>query len=134
MQVKPYLDFNGRCDEALEFYKKAVDAKIGMLMRWKDAPDTSMVTPGGEDKVMHAQFSVGDTTVMASDGRNGGQPNFSGIMLSIQVDNEAEADKLFQGLSEGGKVTMPMGKTFFSSWFGMVADKFGVGWMINVAH
>ena len=71
---------------------------------------------------------------MASDGRSGGQPNFSGIMLSIQVDNEAKADKLFQGLSEGGKVTMPMGKTFFSPRFGMVADKFGVGWMINVAH
>jgi PhnB protein len=134
MQVQPYLDFNGRCDEALEFYKKAIDAKIGMLMRWKDAPDKSMVTSGSEDKVMHAQFSVGDTTVMASDGRNGGQPNFSGIMLSIQVDNEAKADKLFQGLSEGGKITMPMGKTFFSPRFGMVADKFGVGWMINVAH
>ena len=101
MQVQPYLDFNGRCDEALEFYKKAIDAKIGMLMRWKDAPDKSMVTPGSEDKVMHAQFSVGDTTVMASDGRNGGQPNFSGITLSIQVDNEAKADKLFHRACRG---------------------------------
>jgi PhnB protein len=134
VRVEPYLDFNGRCDEALEFYKKAIDAKVGMLMRWQDSPDKSMSTPQNADKVIHAQFSVGDTTVMASDGRNSGQPNFNGIMLSISVDSEAKADQLFNGLAEGGKVTMPMGKTFFSARFGMVADKFGVGWMINVTH
>ena len=133
MQVQPYLDFNGRCGEALEFYKKAIDAKVEMVMHWKDCPDKSMSTAQNADKVMHSQFTVGDTTVLASDGRNGGQPNFNGIMLCITAENEAKADKLFNGLAEGGRVAMPMGKTFFSSRFGMVADKFGVGWMIIVA-
>lgn len=134
MQVQPYLDFNGRCDEALEFYKKALGAKVGMPMRWKDSPDKSMVTPQNADKVMHSQFQIGDTTVMASDGRSGGKPTFHGIMLSISANSEADADKLFAGLSDGGQVQMPMGKTFFSPRFGMVADKFGVGWMILVAN
>ncbi len=134
MHVQPYLDFNGRCDEALEFYKKAIGAKVGMLMRFKDAPDKSMISPGSENKVMHAQFQVGDTVVMASDGRNSGKPNFQGIMLSISANTEAEADKIFNGLAEGGEVRMPLGKTFFSPRFGMVADKFGVGWMVLVAH
>jgi PhnB protein len=134
MQVQPYLDFNGRCDEALEFYKKALGAKVGMLMRWKDSPDKSMVTPQNADKVMHSQFQIGDTTVMASDGRSSGQPNFHGIMLSISANSEADADKLFAGLADGGQVQMPMGKTFFSPRFGMVADKFGVGWMVLVAN
>jgi PhnB protein len=134
MQVQPYLDFNGRCDEALEFYEKAIGAKIEMLMRWKDSPDKSMCTPQNADKVMHSQFQIGDTTVMASDGRNGGRPNFQGIALSIAANSEADANRLFSGLAEGGKVQMPLGKTFFSPCFGMVADKFGVGWMILVAH
>jgi PhnB protein len=134
MHVQPYLDFNGRCDEALEFYKKAIGAKVGMLMRFKDAPDKSMITPGSENKVMHSQFQVGDTIVMASDGRNSGKPNFQGIMLSISANTEAETDKIFNGLAEGGEVRMPLGKTFFSPRFGMVADKFGVGWMVLVAH
>ncbi len=134
MHVQPYLDFNGRCDEALEFYKKAIGAKVGMLMRFKDAPDKSMISPGSENKVMHAQFQVGDTVVMASDGRNSGQPNFQGIMLSISANTVAEADKIFNGLAEGGEVRMSLGKTFFSPRFGMVTDKFGVGWMVLVAH
>jgi len=134
MQVQPYLNFDGRCDEALEFYKKAIGAKVGMLMRWKDSPDKSMCTPGNADKVMHSQFQIGDTTIMASDGRNSGNPNFQGIMLSIAAQSGAEVDKLFNGLAEGGQVTMPLGKTFFSPKFGMVADKFGVGWMVLVAN
>ena len=134
MHVQPYLDFNGRCDEALEFYKKAIGAKVAMLMRWKDSPDKSMCTPENADKVMHAQFQIGDTTVMASDGRGTGKPNFHGIMLSISAASEAEVDRLFARLAEGGNVQMPLSKTFFSPRFGMVADKFGVGWMINVAH
>ena len=134
MHVQPYLDFNGRCDEALEFYKKAVGAKVGMVMRWKDCPDKSMCTAENADKIMHTQFQIGDTTIMASDGRNGGKPNFHGIALSISVNNEAEADKVFGGLAEGGQVNMPLGKTFFAPKFGMVADKFGVGWMVIVAH
>jgi PhnB protein len=133
MHVQPYLNFDGRCDEALDFYKKAVSAKVGMLMRWKDGPDKSMCTAENSDKVMHSQFQIGDTTLMASDGRNAGKPNFQGIMLSISAKTEAEADKLFNGLAEGGQVTMPLAKTFFSPKFGMVADKFGVGWMVLVA-
>jgi PhnB protein len=134
MLVQPYLTFEGRCDEALEFYKKAIGAKVEMLMRFKDAPDQSMVSPGSENKVMHTSFQVGETTIMASDGRCTGNTNFHGIALSITANSEAEADKLFSGLAEGGQVTMPLSKTFFSPKFGMLSDKFGVGWMILVAH
>jgi PhnB protein len=134
MLVLPYLNFDGRCDEALEFYKKAIDAKVSMLMRFKDAPDQSLISPGSENKVMHSSFQVGETTIMASDGRCTGKANFHGIALSITANSEAEADKLFSGLAEGGQVTMPLSKTFFSPKFGMLSDKFGVGWMISVAH
>ena len=132
MQVQPYLFFDGRCDQALEFYKTAIGADVKMLMRWKDSPDPSMCTPGNADKVMHAQFEVGETTIMTSDGRNGGAPKFEGFALTIAAKTEAEADKLFGALSYGGQVTMPMAKTFFSPRFGMLADKFGVNWMILV--
>ena len=132
MQVQPYLFFDGRCDQALEFYKKAVGADVKMLMRWKDSPDPSMCTPGNADKVMHAQFQVGETTIMTSDGRNTGTPKFEGFALTIAAKTEAEADKLFGALSDGGQVTMAMHKTFFSPRFGMLADKFGVNWMILV--
>jgi PhnB protein len=134
MLVQPYLNFDGRCDEALEFYKKAIGAKVGMLMRFKDAPDQSIISPGSENKVMHSSFQVGETTIMASDGRCTGKANFHGIALSITANSEAEADKLFGGLAEGGQVNMPLSKTFFSPKFGMLSDKFGVGWMISVAH
>jgi PhnB protein len=132
MQVQPYVFFDGRCAEALDFYKKAIGASVNMVMRWKDSPDQSMTTPTNADKVMHAQFNVGDTTIMASDGRNSGQPKFEGFALTIGVKTEAEADKLFSALGEGGSVTMPLGKTFFSPRFGMLSDKFGVHWMILV--
>jgi len=132
MHVQPYLFFDGRCDEALDFYKKAIGAKVGMLMRWKDSPDKSMCTPANAEKVMHAQFQIGDTTVMASDGRNEGRPKFDGFALSILAQSEAEVDKMFAALGDGGDVTMPLGKTFFSPRFGMLADKFGVHWMILV--
>jgi PhnB protein len=134
MQIQPYLFFDGRCDEALEFYKKAVGAKVGMLMRFKEAPDQTMCSPGSENKVMHAQFEIGDTKVLASDGRNTGHPKFDGFALTISANTETEADKLFAALGNGGQVTMPMAKTFFSPRFGMLADKFGVQWMILVAH
>jgi PhnB protein len=134
MQVQPYLFFDGRCDEAIEFYKKAVGAQVEMLMRWKDSPDQSMGTPANANKVMHSSLRIGETAVMASDGRNTGQPNFQGFALTISTKTEAEADKLFAALGDGGKVTMPMAKTFFSARFGMLADKFGVGWMILVAQ
>ena len=130
MQVQPYLFFDGRCDEALEFYKKAIGADVKMLMRWKDSPDKSMCTASNADKVMHSQFQVGETTIMASDGRNSGAPKFDGFALTIATKDEAEADKMFGALGAGGQVTMPMSKTFFSPRFGMLADKFGVHWMI----
>ena len=133
MFIQPYLFFDGRCDEAIEFYKKALGAEVAMLMRWKDSPDKSMCTPANENKVMHSSVRIGDTTLMASDGRNTGNPNFQGFALSINAKDEADADKLFAALSDGGKVTMPMAKTFFSPRFGMLADKFGVSWMVITA-
>jgi PhnB protein len=136
MQVQPYLFFDGRCEEAVEFYQKALGAEVTTLMRFKDCPEPpepGMVAPGAGDKVMHMSFRIGDTTILASDGRCLGQPSFQGFSLSLTVPNDAEAARLFASLAEGGQVQMPLGKTFFSSSFGMVADRFGVGWMIHVA-
>jgi PhnB protein len=132
MQVQPYLFFHGRADEAIEFYKNAVGATPKMLMRFKDAPDKSMISPGSENKVMHAAVDIGDTTVLISDGDCAGQTEFKGFSLAYSARNEAEANKVFGALSEGGQVRMPLTKTFFSPSFGMLADKFGVGWMILV--
>jgi PhnB protein len=132
MQVQPYLFFDGRCDEAIAFYKKTLGAEVGILMRWKDSPDTSMCTPGNADKVMHSSLKIGDTGVMASDGRNTGNPDFKGFALSLNAKDEADADRMFNALADGGQVTMPLSKTFFSPRFGMVADKFGVQWMVIV--
>ena len=133
-QVQPYLFFDGRCDEALAHYRKALGAEVTMLMRYKESPDPAMVSPGHEDKVMHSTFRVGDTTVMASDGHAKGQPTFQGFALSITVPDEAEAERLFNGLLDGGQVQMPLTKTFFSPRFGMVADRFGVSWMVLVGQ
>jgi PhnB protein len=135
MHVNPYLSFEGRCEEAIEFYKKAVGAKVQQMMRFKDAPaDTCgpQVTPGTENKIMHASLTVGDSLMMASDGRCMGQAKFDGISMSLAADNDADAEKYFANLSEGGKVHVPMSKTFFSSRFGMVQDRFGVTWMVIV--
>ena len=132
MNVQPYLFFDGRCEEALEFYKKALGAKVEMLMRFKEAPDQSMISPGSANKVMHASVRVGDAMVLASDGRCLGNPSFQGFALAISAKTEAEADQMFAALGDGGQVTMPMAKTFFSPRFGMLTDKFGVGWMILV--
>ena len=137
MSIEAYLFFNGRCEEALEFYKKALGAEILMLMRFKDSPEPpapGMVPPGSENKIMHVSFRIGDSSVMASDGHCTGQTNFQGFSLSVTVPNEAEADKKFAALAEGGKVLMPMAKTFWSPRFGMVTDRFGVGWMVSAAH
>jgi PhnB protein len=136
MIVQPYLFFDGRCEEAVEFYRSALGAEVTMLMRYKDSPDPAppgMVAPGSENKVMHTSFRIGEATVMASDGQCQGRPNFQGFSLSLTVPNEAEAERLFAALADGGQVQMPLTKTFFSSRFGMVADRFGVPWMIVVA-
>jgi PhnB protein len=133
MLVRPYLFFEGRCEEAIAFYQRTLGAEVTMLMRFKDSPDPpppGMVPPGSEDKVMHASLRIGETTVMASDGRCAGQPRFGGISLSLSVPDAAEADRLFAALGEGGQVQMPIGKTFFSPRFGIVADRFGVSWMV----
>ena len=134
-QVQPYLFFDGKCEEALDFYKSALGAKVDMMMRFKDSPEPvppGMCAPGSENKVMHAAFHIGNTLVMASDGMAGGKPEFKGFSLSVNAVNEAEADKVFAALGKGGKVTMPLAKTFYSPRFGMVTDKFGVGWMVIV--
>ena len=132
MQVQPYLFLDGRCEEALNFYKKAIGAKVENLMRWKDNPDPSVCNGPNKDKVMHAHVTIGDATVLASDGRCEGKPEFKGFALTISTKTAAEADKTFAALSDGGQVQMPMAKTFFSERFGMLADKFGVGWMVIV--
>jgi PhnB protein len=136
MQVQPYLFFNGRCEEAIEFYRRALGAKVDMLMRYKESPDPpppGMVPPGSENKVMHASLRVGETTVMASDGSCSGELGFRSFSLSISAAAPAEAERLFAALTDGGQVQMPLTKTFFSPCFGMVTDRFGVGWMINVS-
>lgn len=130
MQVQPYLFFDGRCDEAIAFYKVHLGATVEMLMRFKDSPDQSRVSPESRDKVMHANLKIGDTTVLASDGHCAGKPTFQGFSLAVTAKDEADAERIFKALGEGGEVRMPMEKTFFSPRFGMVADKFGVGWMI----
>ncbi len=137
MLVQPYLFFDGRCEEAVEFYRSALGAEVVMLMRYKDCPDPpppGMVPPGGDNKVMHAALRVGDAMVLASDGRCSGQPSFQGFALSLTAANEAEANRLFAALVEGGQVQMPLAKTFFSPRFGMAADRFGVSWMVYVAQ
>ena len=136
MLVQPYLFFDGRCEEAIEFYKSKLGAKVEMLMRFKDSAEPAqpgMVPPGAENKVMHSCFRIGDTAVMASDGRCLGKPSFQGFSLSLTPPDVAEAERLFAALGDGGQVQMPMAKTFFSPRFGMVADRFGVSWMVVVA-
>jgi PhnB protein len=130
MFIQPYLFFDGRCDEAIEFYKKAIGATVEMLMRFKQAPDQSMISPGSAEKVMHSRLKIGETRVMASDGRNTGKPKFDGFALSLDVKTDADAQTMFKALSDGGEVTMPLGSTFFASSFGMVKDRFGVNWMV----
>ena len=134
MRVEPYLNFDGRCAEAIEFYRKAIGAEVQMLMKFKDAPPGAC--PGDAkaigDKVMHAALKIGHSTVMCSDGQCKGGATFTGTSLSLTLANDAQCDRAFAALSEGGKVTMPLGKTFFSSKFGMIADKFGVHWMVIV--
>jgi PhnB protein len=136
MTIQPYLFFDGRTEEALAFYKTAVGAEVEMMMRFKDSPEQpkeGCAPPAGsENKVMHSSFKIGDTVVMASDGHCAGKPSFQGFALSLTAKNETEAQRFFTGLSDGGQVQMPLGKTFFAKSFGMVADRFGVAWMVIV--
>ncbi len=132
MKTQPYLFFDGHCEEALKFYRTALGAEVTAMMRFKESPDQSMVAPGTEDKIMHASFRIGESDVMASDGRCQGTSKFEGFALSLIPSSDGDAEQLFAALSDGGKVQMPLTKTFFASRFGMLADRFGVSWMIHV--
>ena len=129
MQVQPYLFFEGRCEEAVTFYRTALGAEVVALMRYKDSPDPAM-SGASPDAVMHARVRIGSTELFASDGRGSGKPSFEGFALSIEVGDDADADRKFNALAQGGQVQMPLTKTFFAKKFGMVADRFGVSWMI----
>jgi PhnB protein len=133
MELQPYVFFDGRCEEAIAFYQSALGAEVTMLMRYKDCPQPDMISPGSGEKVMHANLRIGGSTVLASDGQCKGQPNFQGFALSITAADPAEAERLFAALSDGGQVQMPLAETFFSPRFGMLADRFGVSWMVYVA-
>jgi PhnB protein len=137
MQTQIYLFFDGRTEDALDFYKKTLGIEVEMLMRFKDAPgpqDPNCPPPKNPNAVMHSSFKLGDQRVMASDGDSGGKPEFKGFSLTLAVKTEAEADKLFATLSDGGQVTQPLIPAFFSPKFGMLQDKFGVGWMVLVSE
>ena len=134
MKVQAYISYRGRCEEALEFYKKAVGAEVTGLMRWKENPDAAMKPPPGfEEKVMNASFRIGDTALMADDSPGDTPAEFKGVTLVIETSDDADAKRVFTALAEGGKVTMALMKTFWTSSFGMLTDKFGVPWMVNVA-
>ncbi len=133
--IQPYLFFNGRCEEAVEFYRHALGAEVEMMMRYRESPEPpppGRVPPGFENKVMHTSFRVGQTTVMASDGCSSEKAKFEGFSLAVSLATEAEADRVFGALAVGGKVHMPLAKTFWSPRFGMVEDRFGIGWMVSV--
>lgn len=137
MLVQSYLFFNGRCEEAIAFYQKALGAQVTMKMRFKENPEPMAegCGPGGGpapdgDNIMHASFKIGETEVMASDGMESGRPEFRGFSLSLTAASDAEAQRLFKALADGGKVEMPMDRSFFASSFGMVVDRFGVSWMV----
>ena len=133
MKVQAYVSFTGRCEEALAFYKKAIGAEVTGLMRWKENTDEAMQPPPGyEEKIMHASFRIGETDLMADDGMGEATAEFKGMTLVIEVADDAEAKRVFTALGEGGNVTMPLMKTFWTSSFGMLTDKFGVPWMVNV--
>ena len=136
--LQPYLFFDGRCEEALEFYRSALGAEVLFMMRFKDSPEPpksgDCAPPGSENKIMHASVRVGESTIMASDGRCTGNPNFQGFSLSLKVSDVAQAERLFNAVGKGGQVVMPLTKTFFSPSFGMVNDRFGICWMVLVAQ
>jgi len=130
MFIQPYLYFEGRCEEALEFYRSAVGAQVTVLMRWKDGPQPQQHAPGTENKVMHAAFRIGDTEVLASDGRSQGRPTFQGFALALSTSSDAETERVFRSLAEGGQVLQELTSTFFTSHFGMLVDRFGVAWTL----
>jgi PhnB protein len=135
MTLEPYLFFNGRCEEAMAFYKEAIGAEVSFQMRMREAPDQpppGAIPAGFENKIMHAHLRIGTMSLMVSDGNSDMQPSFKGFCLSLNVADAAEAQRKFNALAQGGKVTMPLGATFWSPCFGTLEDRFGVGWMVGV--
>jgi len=133
--IQPYIFFGGRCEEALEFYRTALGAQVDLLMRYKDSPEPmppGRIPAAFENKVMHTTFRVGGTTLMASDGCEEGA-SFAGFSLHVSLPTEAEVNRAFDALAAGGKVEMPLSKTFWSPRFGMLTDRFGIGWMVSAA-
>ncbi len=130
MKVEPYLMFEGRTEEALQFYQQKLGAKVEAIIRFKESPEPKYNPPNAGDKVMHSLFRIGDAQIMASDGNCTGKPGFQGFALTLNAANAAEANQRFDALAEGGKVQMPISETFFAKSFGMVADRFGVNWMV----
>lgn len=136
MLIQPYVFLEGRCEEAIGFYADALGAKVEMMMRYRESPEPQppgMLPPGSEDKIMHAAIHIGESVLMLSDGMCAGQANLKGFSLTLTASDEAEAKRLYAALAEGGQAQMPLGKTFFSPAFGMVADRFGVSWMVMAA-
>jgi PhnB protein len=131
-KVQPYLFFEGRCQEAIDFYCQALGATVVTQIPFKDSPTPTGQPPEAGDKIMHAALRIGETEVFMSDGRCGGAPAFQGFSLSLALPDDAEAARVFGALGDGGVVSMPVGKTFFASSFGMVTDRFGVSWMVLV--
>jgi PhnB protein len=130
MKVEPYLMFEGRTEEALQFYQQKLGAKVEAIIRYKENPEPKYNPPNSDEKVMHSLFRIGDAQIMASDGNCTGKPGFQGFALTLNAANAAEANQRFNALADGGKVQMPLGETFFARSFGMVADRFGVNWMV----
>ena len=124
--------FSASCDEALAFYGEALGAEVTVLMRFKECPDPEGCPPGSEEKVMHCNFTVRGTQLMASDGQCAGKADFQGFALSLSVETPDEAEQIFAALAKDGQIQMPMAETFFSPRFGMLADRFGVPWMVLV--
>jgi PhnB protein len=132
MKIQPYLMFEGRCQEAIDFYRQTLGAEVQMVMHFKDSPVETSMPPDAGEKVMHASIRIGESEVLMSDGRCGGAPTFQGFSLAVSPTDDAAAARVFAALADGGAVTMPLAKTFFASSFGMVADRFGVNWMVIV--
>jgi PhnB protein len=135
MALQPYLFFDGRAEEAAEYYRSRLGAEVVAMMRMKESPEpqpAGMLPPGSENKVMHMTLKIGNATLMGSDGMCNSQgPTFKGFAIALDVASDADADRLFAALADGGQVQMPIGKTFFARRFGMVADRFGVPWMVS---
>jgi PhnB protein len=131
VNVNIYLNFNGNCEEAFKFYEKTLGAKIDSLMKHSGSPAEEHVAPEWRDKVLHARLAVGDTIIMASDAPPEYQTEARGFYISLQIDDANEARRIFDAFADGGRVAMPLGKTFWAELFAMVTDRFGTPWMIN---